>query len=116
MSTVTEPPGVEDSTEPPVPELSLRARVESHGNAEIWARARTRLGVIAVSCVLIVFFIMVGAVLIARSGGSTRRREEPHREELGRCTERIQRTEVIEWTCARDGSYAPRRTVERVLP
>jgi hypothetical protein len=55
-----------------------------------------------VTCVLIVFFAMVGAVLIARSGGTPR--EEPRREDLGRGTERIQRTEVIERTCARDGS------------
>jgi len=89
---------------PPEPELSFRARLEPDGSgAEVSARARSRIGVIAVSCVLIVFFVMVGAVLIARSGGDVQR-AEPHREDRGRCTERIQRTEVIERTCARDGS------------
>ena len=42
--------------------------------------------------------IMTGKVLIARSGPP---REEPRREELGRYTEHIQRTEVIMRTCAR---------------
>jgi hypothetical protein len=38
---------------PPEPELSFRARLEPDGNgAEVSARARSRIGVIAVSCVL----------------------------------------------------------------
>lgn len=40
--------------------------------------------------------------LIARGGGTTR--DDPRREDLGRWTERIQCIEVIERTCARDGS------------
>jgi hypothetical protein len=98
----TELPRVERRTEPPAAELSFRARVEPHGSAEVSARARSKIGVIAVSCVLIVFFIVAGIVLVTRSGGA--QREQLRREDLGRCTERMQRTEVIERTCTRDGS------------
>jgi hypothetical protein len=87
---------------PPEPELSFRARVEPDGSgAEVSARARSRIGVIAVSCVLIVFFIVAGVVLVARSGAQ---REDPRRQNLGRCTERIERIERTERTCERDGS------------
>jgi hypothetical protein len=84
------------------PELSFRARVEPHGSgAEVVARARTRIGVIGVSCVLIVFFIVAGVVLVARTGAA--QREDPQRPDLGRCTKRIERTERTELTCTRDG-------------
>lgn len=84
---------------PPEPELSLHARLEPDGSgAEVSARARSRIGVIAVSCVLIVFFIVAGVVLVARSGGAQRRRVDP-----GRCTERIERIERTVRTCERDG-------------
>jgi hypothetical protein len=97
--TIAERPRIESCTEPPAaePELSFRARVEPHGGgAELVARARTRIGVIAVSCVLIVFFIVAGVVLVARSGVA--QREDSRRS--GRCTEHIER---IERTCTRDG-------------
>lgn len=84
------------------PELSFRARVEPHGNgAEVVARARTRIGVIAVSCVLTVFFVVAGVVLVARTGAA--QREGPQRPDLGRCTHHIERIERTEWTCTRDG-------------
>ncbi|HEX7836139.1 MAG TPA: hypothetical protein VF469_01685 [Kofleriaceae bacterium] len=103
-STVPELARIEGRTEPPAvePELSFRARVEPHGSgAEVVARARTRIGVIAVSCVLIVFFIVVGVVLVARSGAT--QREDPRRQDLGRCTKHIERIERTEWTCTRNG-------------
>lgn len=91
-----EPPAVE-------PELSFHARVEPDGSgAEVSARARSRIGVIAVSCVLIVFFIVAGVVLVARNGRA--QREGPRRVDPGRCTERTERIERIERTCERDGS------------
>lgn len=74
--TIAELPRIEGRTEPPAaePELSFRARVEPHGGgAEVVARARTRIGVIAVSCVLIVFFIVAGVVLVARNGAASAR-------------------------------------------
>jgi hypothetical protein len=100
--TIAELPHIEGCTEPPAaePELSFRARVEPHGSgAEVVARARTRIGVIAVSCVLIVFFIVAGVVLVARSGAA--QREDSRRS--GRCTEHIERIERTELTCTRDG-------------
>jgi hypothetical protein len=109
-STVPELPRIAGRAEPPAaepppatePELSFRARVEPHGNgAEVVARARTRIGVIAVSCVLIVFFIVAGVVLVARSGAA--QREDPRQPDLGRCTQHIERIERTEWTCTRDG-------------
>lgn len=91
-----------DPHPPPEPELSFRARLEPDGSgAEVSARARSRIGVIAVSCVLIVFFIVAGVVLVVRSGGA--QREEPRRVDPGRCTERTERIERIERTCERDG-------------
>lgn len=87
---------------PPEPELSFRARLEPDGSgAEVSARAHSRIGVIAVSCVLIVFFIVAGVVLVARRGTP---REDPRRQDLGRCIERIERIERTERTCERDGS------------
>jgi hypothetical protein len=106
---------IEGRTEPSAPEpaLSFDGQLEVRGvSSKIRADARSPLAIVAV--VLIVLIFVAGAVLVARGGGTSR--EDPRREDLGRCTERIQRTEVIEWTCARDGSYAPRRSVERVLP
>jgi hypothetical protein len=93
---------IEARTEPPAPEpaLSFDGQLDLRGVSKVRADARSPLAVVAV--VLIVLFVVAGVVLIARSGG--RQREEPHREDLGRCTERIQRTEVIERTCARDDS------------
>jgi hypothetical protein len=95
-------PRIEGRTEPPAPEpaLSFDGQLDLRGVSKVRADARSPLAVIAV--VLIVLFIVAGVVLVAR-GGDTRG-AEPRREDLGRCTERIQRTEVIERTCARDGS------------
>jgi hypothetical protein len=85
---------------PPEPELSFRARLEPDGSgAEVSARARSRIGGVAASCVLIVFFIVAGVVLVARTGGA--QREDPRRLGPARCTERIER---IDRTCERDGS------------
>lgn len=110
-STVTELPHIEGlvrDTHPrpapiiaelPEPELSFRARVEPHGGgAELVARARSRIGVIAVSCVLIVFFIVAAVVLVATSGAA--QREDSRRS--GRCIEHVERVERTEWTCTRD--------------
>jgi hypothetical protein len=89
---------IEWPSEPPAPEeLSVDAQL---GGMKVRAGARSPLAIVAV--VLIVLIIVVGKVLIARTGGTSR--EELRREELGRCTERIQRTELIERPYARDGS------------
>lgn len=91
-----------ESPAPQLPELSIQARIDPlGGGAEVIAGARTRTGVVAVSCVLIVFFIVAGVVLIATSDT---RRDQPRREGMGSCMERIQHTEVIVRTCARGGS------------
>lgn len=103
-STVPELPRIAGRAELPAaepapaaePELSFRARVAPHGSGEVVAHARIRIGVIAVSCVLIVFFIVAGVVLVARSGAA-QREDSRH---SGRCTERIERTEL---TCTCDG-------------
>jgi hypothetical protein len=72
----------------PEPELSFRARFEPDGSgAEVSARARSRIGVVAVSCVLIVFFIVAGVVLVVRSGGA--QREDLRRLVPGECIERM---------------------------
>lgn len=99
----TEPPRIERRTELPAPEpaLSFDGQLDLRGvSSKVRADARSPLAVVAV--VLIVLFIVAGAVLIARGGGTSR--EAPGRKDLGRCTERIQRTEVVERTCTRDGS------------
>ena len=106
-STVPELPRIAGRAELPAaepapaaePELSFRARVEPHGSGEVVAHARSRIGVIAVSCVLIVFFIVAGVVLVARSGAA-QREDSRH---SGRCTEHIERIERTELTCTRDG-------------
>jgi hypothetical protein len=101
-ATIAELPRTERRAEPPAPEpeLSFGGQLDLRGVSKARADARSPLAIVAV--VLIVLFIVAGVVLVARSGGT--RREEPPREELGRCTERIHRTEVIERTCSRDGS------------
>lgn len=83
----------------PEPALSFDGQLNLRGVSKVRADARSPLAVVAV--VLIVLFIVAGVVLVARGGTQ---REEFRREDLGRCTERIQRTEFIERTCVRDGS------------
>jgi len=101
--TIAELPRIEGRTEPhapvapPMPSLALEAE---HGKSKLRAFALSRFSIGAL--VLIVLIIVAGKVLIARSGGTSR--ENPHREDRGRYIERIQRTEVIERTCERDGS------------
>lgn len=99
LRIVAELPNIERRTEPSAraPALSFDGQLDLRGVSKVRADARSPLAVVAV--VLIVLFIVAGVVLVARSSGT--RREEPRREDLGRCIERI---EVIEMTCTRDGS------------
>jgi hypothetical protein len=97
------PPLIEGRTKPPAPEpaLSFDGQLELRGvSSKVRADARSPLAIVTV--VLIILIIVAGAVLVASGGGTWR--GDPRREDLGRCTERIQRTEIIERTCARDGS------------
>jgi len=85
----------------PVPELSLGARVEPHGASQGHARARGTLAIVA----LMVLFVVGGALAVVRELRTSP--PEPRRQDLGRCTEHIERTphtEYIERTCTRDGS------------
>jgi hypothetical protein len=61
---------------------------------------------VALARVLIALFLVAGAVVIAVviAMGLRTPREDPRRQDLGRCTKRIERTEVTERTCRRDGS------------
>ena len=100
ISIVREPAARHERPEP-VPELSLGARVEPQGVRRGHARARGTLAIVA----LMVLFVVAGAVAIVREVHTPP--SEPRRQELGRCTEHIERTphtEYIERTCTRNGS------------
>lgn len=103
ISTVHEPASLERELDrpEPVPELSLGARIEPHRASQGHARARGTLAVVA----LMVLFVVGGAVAIVRELRTSP--PETRRQDLGRCTEHIERTphtEYIERTCTRDGS------------
>ena len=85
----------------PEPELSFGARLDLQGVSEVRAGARGPVAIAAVARVLIVLLIVAGAVAITMALCAPR---EDSRRKLGPCTERIERTEYIERTCARDGS------------
>lgn len=106
ISIVTEPARVTRlvrfADEHAEPELSFGARLDPQGISEVRAGARGAPAIVAVARVLIVLFIVAGAVVITM--GFRTPREDPRRRGLGPCTERIERTEYIERTCARDGS------------
>jgi len=84
--------------EHPEPELSFGARLDAQGVSEVRAGARGAPAIVAMARVLIVLFIVAGAVVIAMELRTPR--EDPRRQ--GPCTERIERTEYIEQTCTRD--------------
>jgi hypothetical protein len=101
-SSVTEPARaacvVGLAGEHPEPELSFGARLDAQGVSEVRAGARGAPAIVAMVRVLIVLFIVAGAVVIAMELRTPR--EGPRRQ--GPCTERIERTEYIERMCARN--------------
>lgn len=109
-STVLELPRVVGRLAPltpePEPALSFGARIDPRGVSEVRAGPHGAPAIVALARVLIVLFLVAGAVVIAVVIGMGLRtpREDHRRQDLGRCTERIERTEVIERTCTRDGS------------
>jgi hypothetical protein len=88
------------------PELLFDGHFDIRGISKVRAGAHGPLAVSALAVVLIV--LVVGVVVVARTSGiSGMRREDSRRRDFDRCTERIQRTEVIERSCARDDSPNP---------
>jgi hypothetical protein len=87
--------------EPPAPEaaLAFEGEIDLRGKSKLRALACSPLAIVAV--LLIVLIIVTGKVLIAWHDGV--QREVPRRQNLGRCTEHIERIEHTEWTCTRDG-------------
>jgi hypothetical protein len=83
--------------EQPEPELSFRARVDAQGVSEVRVGARGAPAIVAITRVLIVLFIVAGAVVIGMVLRTPR--ENPPR--CGPRTERMERAEHVEWMCAR---------------
>jgi hypothetical protein len=89
-STVLELPRVVGRLAPftpePEPALSFGARIDPRGVSEVRAGARGAPAIVALARVLIVLFLVAGAVVIAVVIGMGLRtpREDPRRQDLGR--------------------------------